>query len=80
MKRKIVQIIEEKCNGCVLCVPNCAEGAIQIIGGKARLVADVYCDGLGACLGPCPTDAIKVIKREAEAFSEEEVKKHLDSI
>lgn len=70
--RKIIQIDEEKCNGCGLCVPNCAEGAIQIIDGKARLVKDSYCDGLGACLGHCPQDALKIIEREAEDFNEDE--------
>ena len=60
-KRKIVQIDEEKCNGCGLCIPNCAEGALKIIDGKARLVSDIYCDGLGACLGHCPMDSLTII-------------------
>lgn len=74
--RKIVQIDEEKCDGCGLCVPECVEGAIQIIDGKARVVSDTYCDGLGACLGHCPQDAIKIIEREAEDFSEEAAMAH----
>jgi len=75
--RKIVRIDEEKCNGCGLCIPNCAEGAIQIVDGKAKLMSEKFCDGLGACLGHCPEDAITVIEREAEEFDEKAVEVHL---
>ncbi len=73
MKRKIIKIDEDKCNGCELCIPNCPEGAIQIIDGKARLISDLCCDGLGACLGHCPEGAIEIIEREAEAYDERKV-------
>lgn len=79
VKRRIIQIDEEKCDGCGVCVPSCAEGAIQIVDGKARLIAEKLCDGLGACLGECPRGALRVIEREAEEFDEHAVEEHLKS-
>ena len=77
--RKIIEIDDERCNGCGNCVIACAEGAIVIIDGKAKVIADKYCDGLGACIGDCPEDALKIIEREAEDFDEDAVEALLKS-
>lgn len=70
MKRKIIKIDEEKCDGCGICIPECKEGALRIIDGKARLISELFCDGLGSCVGECPQGAITVEERDAEAYDE----------
>ncbi|MCB8999463.1 MAG: 4Fe-4S ferredoxin [Bacteroidales bacterium] len=79
MLREIIKIDEEKCNGCAACIPNCHEGALQIVDGKAVLVSDLMCDGLGACLGHCPEGALSIVKMEAEPYNETVVMKEMVS-
>ena len=77
MQRQIITIDEDLCNGCGECIPNCPEGALQIIDGKARLISDLFCDWLGACIGHCPEGAITTETREAHAYDESKVMENI---
>jgi ferredoxin len=77
-RRKIIEIDEKKCNGCGQCVSACAEGALELVNGKAKLVKDIFCDGLGACIGECPEGALKIIEREATLYNEKAVERRME--
>lgn len=77
MKRKIIEIDEALCNGCGNCVTGCAEGALQIVDGKAKMVKEQFCDGFGDCIGTCPTGALKIIEREADAYDIDATREHV---
>jgi ferredoxin len=78
--RNIINIDEDKCNGCGQCIVDCVEAALQIVDGKAKLVKEIYCDGLGACLGSCPTGALSVVQRESDPFDEEATQIHMEEV
>lgn len=78
MKRKIIEIDEALCNGCGECVTGCAEGALQIVDGKAKMVKEQFCDGFGDCIGTCPTGALKIIERDADAYDIDATREHVE--
>lgn len=80
MIRKIIEINEDLCNGCGDCIVGCAEGALQLVDGKAKVVKEQYCDGFGDCVGTCPTGALKIVEREADAFDEEATIEHVRNL
>jgi len=80
MKRNIIHINEELCNGCGQCVAACHEGALQLVNGKAKLVSEVYCDGLGDCIGECPTGALTIEKRESDPFDKAATTEHVQHL
>lgn len=78
--RKIITIDEEKCNGCGNCITGCAEGALQLINGKAKLVKETFCDGFGDCIGTCPTGALKIEERDSDEFDLDKTYEHVKTI
>ncbi len=80
VKRQIITIDEDKCNGCGNCVTGCSEGALKIIDGKAKLVKEEFCDGFGDCIGECPTGALKITKKESKPFNLDKTKEHVENI
>jgi ferredoxin len=78
--RNIIEIDEELCNGCGQCILDCAEGALELVNGKAKLVGEIFCDGLGACIGSCPTGALTITQRKAEEFDEKAVEQRLENL
>ena len=77
VRRKIIEIDEDRCDGCGLCIIGCAEGALKVVDGKAKVIADKFCDGLGACIGECPSNALTIVEKETDEFDEIAVEAHL---